>query len=853
MAGDGGRLISLDDPECPEFEPEIVKAFERALYGVTSFTKYILKRVIVLNRLLKNIKQYSVELLKKEIDDAEDFTTFWDRLESEQRWPLSGSDIHETVSLTHSETHEHKYIYDDAINLAKSAILATILHTFLGTRDLAVWLNAKMNIANQSKNGSLLVRAFDWGLADTVELLLVSGADPRNVGSNILLRPIRGFMRLNSDELHFVISAHLFLKLIPMSHYRSFKADNAGAKSMVRARRLRKDVGPFRPEDIQKPSLTWIHVRRNNVVLMMTSVRIYTWKAAQTLGEIFGALRRDSDDLHLTYLEPTYQSRSLQMPEEKNIFSRREPCEATCSAIVFPYLVLTTIGRQKVKRQRHEKLNSDLKRNKDLLIFDHLERTLDEAYYPGLSREALEVRNHDQVVSHSKDDFDSFDKRESGSKKVDAEAFILMVPQLWLYRLGNVVISAYSMPQGTQYAFNHEWRKLQHQRYDGRDRATPADIHLGLIITSFIDSFGKSYYDYDDELEYPAPLDLFETRVVHLLSEVRKYIEQPSGGKSSSSGLEYRRERYFIHVISDVRSELGMIQHVLAQQERILKQFLKDCLPKSEKQQLPDWAPIEASQETIQQYMRRVKKIDGDANRIEKSIQDMLNLKRTHASIRDAHSSLIVSTAVIGFTVITIVFTPLAFLTALFALKIDGFEKLQISGSDGVFHSAKIGGIFASTEILTLVLTGFAVWGAFKYINRDQERSWKEKSVAWLKGFISRSKGQSRKKRAKVADIESSRPDELQGSTASFTDSLSSMESTNKATPIRSASAATWPMGRKTPLKHPHSKGRGKVVDLELSRQGEPQEPTSFSENPNLANAPHTPRVENEVTSIRSI
>jgi hypothetical protein len=359
--------------------------------------------------------------------------------------------------------------------------------------------------------------------------------------------------------------------------------------------------------------------------------------------------------------------------------------------------VLTTIGQQKAKRRRHEKLKRDLKLNEHILSFDHLERTLDEAYYPGLSREALEVRNHDQVVSHSKDDFTSFDKRDSGSKRTSGEAFILMVPQLWLYKLGNVVISAYSMDQGTQYASNRKRRGLRYYdriRYgDGREQATPADIHLGLIITSFIDRFGKTYWD-DDDLIHPPPLDLFETRVVQLLSEVRKYIEQPSGGKSSSSGLEYRRERYFIHVISDVRSELAMIQHVLDQQERILKQFLKDCLPASEKQHLPDWAPIEASQETIQQYMRRVKKIDGDADRIEKSIQDMLNLKRTHASIREAHSSLIVSTAVIGFTVITIVFTPLAFLTALFALKIDGFENLQISGSDGVFHSGKIGGIF---------------------------------------------------------------------------------------------------------------------------------------------------------------
>lgn len=246
---------------------------------------------------------------------------------------------------------------------------------------------------------------------------------------------------------------------------------------------------------------------------------------------------------------------------------------------------------------------------------------------------------------------------------------------------------------------------------------------------------------------------------------------------------------------------------------------------------------------------------------------------------------------------------------------------------------------------MTLVLTGIAVGLAFKYINRDQERSKKEKTVvwlesvkpratawmrnaklraaAWLKGFIPRHvsvviwlitliawpKEPSKKPRAKVPDpetqlqdedeamstrsgstaswlrpcdaescdssdmtrsnmsgIESTSQDELQRSTTSSTESttssskISDPETTqrspqvqDKATPIRSTSAATWPVGRRTRLKYPHSRGRGRVVDSELSRQGEPQEPTSSLENPNSATAPHTPQVQDEVTSIRSV
>ncbi|RYO14527.1 hypothetical protein AA0113_g9248 [Alternaria arborescens] len=113
-----------------------------------------------------------------------------------------------------------------------------------------------MDTAKQGKSDYLLSRAIEWGLADTVELLLVSGANPQNHGIDAL-DPIHGRTNMvNSEEIHFSIAAHLFLKLIPMSHYYSSREDDPSAFPMRRARRLRKDVGPFSPDDIQKPSLT---------------------------------------------------------------------------------------------------------------------------------------------------------------------------------------------------------------------------------------------------------------------------------------------------------------------------------------------------------------------------------------------------------------------------------------------------------------------------------------------------------------------------------------------------------------------------------------------------------------------
>ena len=76
----------------------------------------------------------------------------------------------------------------------------------------------------------------------------------------------------------------------------------------------------------------------------------------------------------------------------------------------------------------------------------------------------------------------------------------------------------------------------------------------------------------------------------------------------------------------------------------------------------------------IQWYLR---KIDKDAERVEKWITAQLDLKVNHAALKESHNSTILSTAVIGFTVITTIFTPISFISSLFALPIHQFLNKQ--------------------------------------------------------------------------------------------------------------------------------------------------------------------------------
>lgn len=201
---------------------------------------------------------------------------------------------------------------------------------------------------------------------------------------------------------------------------------------------------------------------------------------------------------------------------------------------------------------------------------------------------------------------------------------------------------------------------------------------------------------------FTPTLDIFERSVGRIVQEVDAYIDP-----KNLSRPNIEKEHDFMFRTADMREELFMIQHILEQQFEIVDSIIEDFENKdpeikeliSPYSDLParkteddardrlilqdknNWERVKDSRSTINRYQKRAKKIDADAERLEKRIQDQLNLKRTHVSISDAHTGLLLSTAVIGFTVITVItviFAPLAFMTALFALPIDILVRNQV-------------------------------------------------------------------------------------------------------------------------------------------------------------------------------
>lgn len=338
------------------------------------------------------------------------------------------------------------------------------------------------------------------------------------------------------------------------------------------------------------------------------------------------------------------------------------------------------------------------------------ERPLDEAYFPGLDKEFFAEQNKDQVVSR---EYRKKHKLDENDRSVPT----IMVPQLWIWTEGDCMFSAFSQVGNmTPRNPGHYWKQID---------KTSADLRIGLIIADQIDRFGQPQLDstqfWDDDTHetsvvtnsqgivlpnvhitrkskrlatnsnnslFAPPLDYFEMGVVRILSEVNEYLKKENLGK-----LSIDSEKEFLHDIADIRNELVMIQYVLDQQGDVLDPLIvyyndetMKGIDEGKKFILEDWKRVAGAKKQLERYGKRVEKINGDAERIEKMVQNQLELKRTYSSIRDTRSSLILSTSVIGFTVITVIFTPLAFMASLFALPLEQLRKHQKKDGNDTYY-----------------------------------------------------------------------------------------------------------------------------------------------------------------------
>ncbi|KAF5848952.1 hypothetical protein GGP41_010088 [Bipolaris sorokiniana] len=349
----------------------------------------------------------------------------------------------------------------------------------------------------------------------------------------------------------------------------------------------------------------------------------------------------------------------------------------------------------------------------------YLPLTLDEYCCPALPKSMLDRRNRDQVLAKA-GSTDSYPKE------------LVTVCQLWVLQCENGLIVAHEPDEkiGTD-SSGLDFPLWGHDCLTG-----DAKRYIGIMLSHFVDSL-----DRPSETGSGNPiLHTFENFIASCAHAVDEYSRGDDLKK-----LDIDKEKKFLHDIDDIRGELGMIKRVILQQEEVWKFFASNAWPehwssgaegrmvvKDDEgrsiEEEDEWQLILRAQTQFDRFRRRIAQLDEDAARMEKSIIAKLDLKQKHASLQESHATAVMSAAVLGFTVITIIFTPLSFLTSLFALSIDRFQRNQVdyyipnrenevdfSNRTRVYTTNYIGKWAATTELASIAVALLSMWLVIEY------------------------------------------------------------------------------------------------------------------------------------------
>jgi ankyrin repeat protein len=360
----------------------------------------------------------------------------------------------------------------------------------------------------------------------------------------------------------------------------------------------------------------------------------------------------------------------------------------------------------------------------------HVRRTLDQFFYPNID---TQTRDQDQVVYR-------YQTKGQGSERYGTEPKIFMVDQLWMWIMGpNLIVTSFA--QRWEQPKNDPLNVLDGiiEDVNSKTREPVRSVYdLANIITNRCSGVFDRHRMGDEEYQF---LDMFESsigiatdRETLLFSRFNRASAQASdwlknhrklsrfsrgsqSKKHATDGdgddqflqededeqpifvdnlLDIGQEIDLLAEAKDIRDELNMIRTVLHHQQDVLLDFQEaicGIYQRQHRAQSEVKKRFRDQQRTIDIHLKDIDRMDKQAERIYSSITDLLDLKQKHANAFEARFARDQAAGttrqgkiMMVFTIVTIIFLPLSFITSFFTINLqefphgaDGSEQLQLS------------------------------------------------------------------------------------------------------------------------------------------------------------------------------
>ncbi|KAL8827955.1 MAG: hypothetical protein Q9170_006803 [Blastenia crenularia] len=352
----------------------------------------------------------------------------------------------------------------------------------------------------------------------------------------------------------------------------------------------------------------------------------------------------------------------------------------------------------------------------------HIRRTLDQFYYHAIS---TEERDADQVVYRY-----TRDKRK--------EKKVFMVDQLWLWILGGDLIIS-SFPQRWNQPKNDPLNVLDGIIEDMNSKTRPpvkSVRDLATLITGRCSGVFDRHRLGDEDFQF---LDMFESSIGRVTNrETELFMNFNNASKAAERWLKSQRQRGNSHMntssdngdhsfvdtlldigeetallaeTKDIRDELNMISMVLEHQFAILEDMMYALLDESKgSHQQQTQSEIKKryreQRKVVEIHQKDVERMDKQAEGIYTSaslthyrwqLTHLLDLKQKHANAFEARFARDQAAftgrqgqTIMVFTIVTIVFLPMSFIAAVFAIPVRDFPHRDGTPSIPFSYVSKI-------------------------------------------------------------------------------------------------------------------------------------------------------------------
>ncbi|KIX01898.1 uncharacterized protein Z518_07837 [Rhinocladiella mackenziei CBS 650.93] len=315
-------------------------------------------------------------------------------------------------------------------------------------------------------------------------------------------------------------------------------------------------------------------------------------------------------------------------------------------------------------------------------------------------------------------------RKEKGTMVAgESLAKLLMVHQLWLWKLDeSTVITA--LPE--RWHIGTEDTLLDTIRQSGNDTIARPEALIEHILSECA--------TYPDEFRYAGVgdhiLDIFESSIAKLSHAEAKYFkkfyefilkdtanhdsqEDPlsrNDPESRGDPTSINKEVFFIYQVKDILDELHMIRRVFGNQREVVEKFLNIIRP-GQSPQDTQYKQRFMQNCRIDAFIDKTLRLEDDAKRILGDLDYLVQVKQAQSSLNEAliaseeaKKSQRLNNYIMLFTVVTVIFTPLSFMTGLFAIPIDDFPR--DSTGDISYRSSWITGRMFAGELVSLIVIG---------------------------------------------------------------------------------------------------------------------------------------------------